>query len=83
MYFKKSLRYCCVVGMKSYNSKIKLWSLISSLSLQGCMNNITFGDDKFGHYETVAGGAGAVSLHHRFLEFKKKIFQKYSKNWYS
>ena len=26
------------------------------------MNNITFGDEKFGHYETVAGGAGAVSL---------------------
>lgn len=29
---------------------------------QGCMNNITFGDDRFGHYETVAGGAGAVSM---------------------
>ena len=26
---------------------------------QGCMNNITFGDDNFGYYETVAGGAGA------------------------
>ena len=26
------------------------------------MNNITFGDEKFGHYETVAGGAGAVSI---------------------
>jgi len=25
------------------------------------MNNITFGDSEFGHYETVAGGAGAVS----------------------
>ena len=24
------------------------------------MNNITFGDDIFGYYETVAGGAGAV-----------------------
>lgn len=31
-------------------------------SFQGCMNNITFGDDAFGHYETVAGGAGAVSI---------------------
>ena len=28
---------------------------------QGCMNNITFGDDSIGYYETVAGGAGAVS----------------------
>ncbi|XP_042148040.1 5-oxoprolinase isoform X2 [Ixodes scapularis] len=26
---------------------------------QGCMNNITFGDDSLGYYETVAGGAGA------------------------
>ncbi|TGZ66496.1 hypothetical protein CRM22_005298 [Opisthorchis felineus] len=26
---------------------------------QGCMNNITFGTDKLGYYETVAGGAGA------------------------
>ncbi|CAG2068567.1 unnamed protein product, partial [Timema podura] len=28
---------------------------------QGCMNNVTFGDEQFGYYETVAGGAGAVS----------------------
>lgn len=27
---------------------------------QGCMNNITFGDESQGYYETVAGGAGAV-----------------------
>ncbi|KAH8275373.1 hypothetical protein KR026_005998 [Drosophila bipectinata] len=26
---------------------------------QGCMNNITVGDDTWGYYETVAGGAGA------------------------
>lgn len=26
---------------------------------QGCMNNITVGDDKWGYYETVAGGSGA------------------------
>ena len=26
---------------------------------QGCMNNLTFGDDSFGYYETIAGGAGA------------------------
>ena len=29
------------------------------------MNNTTFGDDSFGYYETVAGGAGAVSIHSR------------------
>lgn len=28
---------------------------------QGCMNNITFGQNDWGYYETVAGGAGAVS----------------------
>ena len=27
---------------------------------QGCMNNITFGDETMGYYETVAGGSGAV-----------------------
>uniref|UniRef100_A0A1B0GQ01 Hydantoinase B/oxoprolinase domain-containing protein n=1 Tax=Phlebotomus papatasi TaxID=29031 RepID=A0A1B0GQ01_PHLPP len=26
---------------------------------QGCMNNITIGDETFGYYETVAGGSGA------------------------
>ncbi len=26
---------------------------------QGCMNNFTFGDDSFGYYETIGGGAGA------------------------
>ncbi len=26
---------------------------------QGTMNNLTFGDDKFGYYETIAGGTGA------------------------
>lgn len=29
---------------------------------QGCMNNVTFGTETLGYYETVAGGAGAVSL---------------------
>ena len=26
---------------------------------QGCMNNFTFGNERFGYYETVGGGAGA------------------------
>jgi len=26
---------------------------------QGCMNNFTFGNEDFGYYETIAGGAGA------------------------
>lgn len=28
-------------------------------ALQGCMNNLTFGDEQLGYYETIAGGAGA------------------------
>ena len=32
---------------------------------QGCMNNTAFGDSNFGYYETVAGGAGAVSVFFR------------------
>lgn len=31
---------------------------------QGCMNNITFGNEKFGYYETVAGGSGAGPTWH-------------------
>jgi len=31
---------------------------------QGCMNNITFGDENVGYYETVAGGAGAGPTWH-------------------
>lgn len=30
-----------------------------TIILQGCMNNISFGNDTIGYYETVAGGAGA------------------------
>jgi 5-oxoprolinase (ATP-hydrolysing) len=26
---------------------------------QGCMNNLTFGNNEFGYYETIAGGSGA------------------------
>ncbi len=31
---------------------------------QGCMNNVIFGNDKFGYYETVGGGAGAGPTWH-------------------
>ena len=35
--------------------------LLNVVPFQGCMNNITFGDEDSGYYETVAGGSGAVS----------------------
>lgn len=31
---------------------------------QGCMNNITFGEESWGYYETVAGGSGAGPTWH-------------------
>jgi 5-oxoprolinase (ATP-hydrolysing) len=31
---------------------------------QGTMNNLAFGDETFGYYETIAGGAGASHGHH-------------------
>lgn len=31
---------------------------------QGCMNNLTFGNENFGYYETIAGGAGAGPYWH-------------------
>jgi 5-oxoprolinase (ATP-hydrolysing) len=38
--------------------------LLAALGLaaasQGTMNNLTFGDERFGYYETIAGGAGAT-----------------------
>ena len=33
------------------------------------MNNITFGDEGCGYYETVAGGAGAVSITNIYFMF--------------
>ena len=29
---------------------------------QGCMNNVTFGCDQWGYYETISGGSGAVCI---------------------
>ena len=31
----------------------------ASAASQGCMNNLTFGNESFGYYETIGGGAGA------------------------
>ena len=37
-----------------------LGALGLSAASQGTMNNLTFGNDSFGYYETIAGGAGAT-----------------------
>lgn len=52
-----------VVGGNVEVSQRLVDTLIKGLRLQACsqgtMNNLLFGDDRFGYYETIAGGAGA------------------------
>ena len=52
-----------VVGGNVETSQRLVDTLIKALGLsacsQGTMNNVLFGNDDFGYYETVAGGAGA------------------------
>ena len=49
------------------------------------MNNVTFGDDDAGYYETVAGGAGAVSSTINIFKLTIKItvlhFRPITKKW--
>ncbi|HSO24581.1 MAG TPA: hydantoinase B/oxoprolinase family protein, partial [Chondromyces sp.] len=57
---------CCpaVVGGNVETSQRLVDTLIEALRLAGCsqgtMNNVSFGTDRFGYYETVGGGSGAV-----------------------
>jgi 5-oxoprolinase (ATP-hydrolysing) len=52
-----------VVGGNVETSQRLVDTLIEALGLAGCsqgtMNNLSFGDETFGYYETVAGGSGA------------------------
>ena len=43
---------------------------------QGCMNNVTFGDESFGYYETIAGGAGerTETANRTNVRFKRYAF---------
>jgi 5-oxoprolinase (ATP-hydrolysing) len=53
-----------VVGGNVETSQRLTDTLLEALSVAGCsqgtMNNITFGDETFGYYETVGGGSGAT-----------------------
>lgn len=40
---------------------VLLGALGKAAASQGTMNNLTFGDDTFGYYETICGGAGATA----------------------
>ncbi len=52
-----------VVGGNTETSQRLVDTLIKALGLaacsQGTMNNVLFGDERFGYYETICGGAGA------------------------
>ena len=61
-----SQRVCDVI-LKAFNA---------CAASQGCMNNITFGDETLGYYETVAGGAGAVSNSFTFVEINRFLVKK-------
>jgi 5-oxoprolinase (ATP-hydrolysing) len=39
---------------------VLLGALARAAASQGTMNNVTFGDEEFGYYETIGGGAGAT-----------------------
>ncbi|ACY18909.1 hydantoinase B/oxoprolinase family protein [Haliangium ochraceum] len=40
---------------------VLLGALGQAAASQGTMNNLTFGNERFGYYETIAGGAGATA----------------------
>ncbi|GAA6064255.1 hypothetical protein JCM10212_006404 [Sporobolomyces blumeae] len=54
---------CAVVGGNVTTSQrvtdVVLRAFEACAASQGCCNNLTFGTDAFGYYETVAGGSGA------------------------
>ena len=54
-----------VVGGNVEVSQKIVDTLLGALGLaaasQGTMNNLTFGDEKFGYYETICGGSGATA----------------------
>ena len=53
-----------VVGGNVETSQRLTDTLLEALSVAGCsqgtMNNLSFGDETFGYYETVGGGSGAI-----------------------
>lgn len=55
-----------VVGGNVLTSQRIVDTILKAFSVcagsQGCMNNITVGDETWGYYETVGGGSGASSI---------------------
>jgi len=59
---------CAVVGGNVLTSQrvtdVVFKAFQACAASQGCMNNLTFGDDTFGYYETICGGHGAGPTWH-------------------
>lgn len=57
---------CAVAGGNVETSQrivdVLLGALGKAAASQGTMNNLTFGNERFGYYETIAGGAGATAI---------------------
>lgn len=41
---------------------------------QGCMNNLTFGNDKLGYYETICGGSGGKKSSSKQIKTEQVFF---------
>ncbi len=64
--FAENAAQCpAVVGGNTETSQRLVDTLIKALGIaacsQGTMNNVLFGNERFGYYETICGGAGATS----------------------
>jgi 5-oxoprolinase (ATP-hydrolysing) len=61
--FLDPLEGAAVVGGNVLTSQrvtdVVLMAFQAAANSQGCMNNFTFGNERMGYYETIAGGAGA------------------------
>jgi 5-oxoprolinase (ATP-hydrolysing) len=58
-------RHCAAVAAGNVETSqrvvdVLLGALGAAAASQGTMNNLLFGDDSFGYYETICGGAGAT-----------------------
>lgn len=62
--FPRDPRHCCALAAGNVETSQRLVdTLIKALHLsacsQGTMNNVVLGNERFAHYETICGGAGA------------------------
>ncbi len=57
--FLNSLNHSEHIQTSQYLLSFYILLMRACVFAQGCMNNLTFGDEHMGYYETIAGGGGA------------------------